>query len=263
VHYNFQTSSNLLDFMVMESEDAVAAEMDKRSDPRTNQVSQVAHARALHGVTKKYNIALCWNGVRNTDDLDLRVDTPYGIVYFGNKVVSNMRGEEYPRLDFDAGICGNETDPVENVSFSNPEGEVTIHIDNFRRRTQGDVPCTIVISQQNCEDITHNVVWPKDRIKGDYLFVCTHRFTEIKETTVEMSETQARAVASQDKEFQSLFGTPTSTVGTTDDLIVLDIPMFNFADEKVSNPSHNSACAMSEFNGLVNAALQPKTETKM
>lgn len=262
VHYNFQTSSNLLDFMVMESEDAVSAEMDKRSDPRTNQVSQVAHARALHGVTKKWNVALWWDGVRYKDDLDLRVSTKYGTVYFGKTVVSNMRGEEYARLDFDAGISGREDKPVENVSFSNPEGEVTIHIDNFTHRTRGDVPCSIVISQQGCEDITHNVVWTKDRIKGDYLFVCTHRFTEIKETKVEMSDTQARAVASQDKEFQSLFGTPTSTVGTTDDLIVLGVPVFILADEKVSNPSHNSACAMSEFNGLVNAALQPKTETK-
>ena len=262
VHYNFQTSSNLLDFMVMVSEDAVVTEMDKRSDPRTNQVSQVAHARALHGVTKKYNIALEWDGVRYKDDLDLRVVTPYGIVYFGNKVVFNRMEKEYARLDFDAGISGREDNPVENISFSCFGDVLSIYIDNFTHRTRGDVPCSIVISQQGCEDITHNVVWPKDKIKGDYLFVCTHRFTEIKETKVEMSETQARAAASQDKEFQTLFGMPTSTVGTIDDLIALNVPMSILADEKVSNLSHNSAYAMSEFKGLVNVALQQNTETK-
>jgi hypothetical protein len=44
VHFNFSTSESLLDFMVMASEDAIATEMDKRSDPRVNQISQVARA---------------------------------------------------------------------------------------------------------------------------------------------------------------------------------------------------------------------------
>jgi hypothetical protein len=227
VHYNFQTSANVLDFIVMPSIEAVATEMDKRSDPATNQVSQLARAMAAKGVEAKWNVGLTWDGKKYRDDLDLRAkiyDTAsgarIGLVYYGNKTAVRWGGKVLAKLDFDAGISGQEAEPAENISFFEDivGMRVVIEVDNYNRRTHGDVPCTVSICQQGMAPIELNVVWPKDRQRGDYLFVAEHVFTSIEDAPVAMSSSQARAAAAQDAEWQQLFGTPTSVVATLQDL---------------------------------------------
>ena len=266
VHYNFQTSANLLDFMVMTSEHAIATEMDKRSDPRTNQVSQLARAKASKGVVAKFGVGLIWNGKVNKDDLDLRIVTRHGTVYFGMKeLISN--GKVVAKLDFDAGISGTEAEPAENVSFNEEiVGEtIQIWIDAYSHRTRGDVPCTIIITQQGLPDKVIDVVWPKDRRSHDYLHVATHIFTPITEPVVAMSETQARAVAAQDTEWNELFGVPTSTVATLDNLVSHGIPLQILPEHKAPELATRNTpeSAMSEFANLaVSARQQSKTTGK-
>lgn len=220
VHYNFQTSANLIDFMTMTSEEAVAKEMDKRSDPRTNQVSQLARARQAKNVTSRYGIGLVWDGKVHLDDLDLHVRTQWGEVYFDRKILT-YPGVSGPvaQLDLDAGISGNEAEPAENITFHEMVvGHLLrVYVNNFSPRSHGDVHCTVVVTQQGKEDLTYPVVWPKGRRSGDLLHVCSHSFTKVEEQPVEMSETEARAMEAQKKEFTELFGTPTSTVATLDD----------------------------------------------
>lgn len=260
VHYNFQTSENLLNFMVMTSEHAIATAMDKRSDPRTNQVSQLARAKASKGVVAKFGIGLIWDGKVYKDDLDLRIVTRrFGTVYFGMKELI-YNGKVVAKLDFDAGISGTEAEPAENVSFNEEiVGEtIQIWIDAYSHRTRGDVPCTIIITQQGLPDKVIDVVWPKDRRSHDYLHVATHVFTPITEPVVAMSETQARAVAAQDKEWNELFGVPTSTVATLDNLVSHGVPVLMMPEYKAPEPATPES-AMSEFAKLMVSARQPKT----
>ena len=262
VHYNFQTSENLLDFMVMSSEDAIATAMDKRSDPRTNQVSQLARAKEAKGVVAKFGVGLIWDGKFYKDDLDLRIVTRHGTIYFGMKELI-YNGKVVAKLDFDAGISGTEAEPAENVSFNEEiVGEtIQIWIDAYSHRTRGDVPCTIIITQQGLPDKVIDVVWPKDRRSHDYLHVATHIFTPITEPVVAMSETQARAVAAQDTEWNELFGVPTSTVATLDNLVSHGIPLQILPECNTPEPAtlNTPESAMSEFAKLMVSARQPKT----
>ena len=265
VHYNFQTSENLLDFMVMTSEHDIATAMDKRSDPRTNQVSQLARAKAVKGVVAKWGIGLIWDGKTYKDDLDLRVVTRHGTCYFGMKELI-YNGKVVAKLDFDAGISGTEAEPAENVSFNEEiVGEtIRIWIDAYSHRTRGDVPCTIIITQLGLPDKVIDVVWPKDRRSHDYLHVATHIFTPITEPVVAMSETQARAVAAQDKEWNELFGVPTSTVATLDNLVSHGIPLQILPECNTPEPAtlNTPESAMSEFAKLMVSAQQaPNTKT--
>jgi hypothetical protein len=275
VHFNFQTAENFLDFMVMESKEAIAAAMDARSDPRFNQISQVARAKADRGVTNKYGVALMWDGKIYKDDLDLHVVTPWGKIYYGNKILPLNKG----KLDFDAGISGNEAEPVENVSLCDEivGQSISVYIDNFTRRTYGDIQCDVVITQLGQADLIIPVVWPKDREKRDLLHVCDHTFTAANTNDPEMSEKAARAALAQAKEFDELFGVPTSMVATTIDLIDAGLPLIvldtdNSNEDKIytdiknlhsnitnNSSSDNSLNALNEFNNMIKTALSTKT----
>ena len=269
VHYNFQTSANFIDFMVMTSEQAIANEMDKRSDPRTNQVSQLARAKEAKGVVAKWGIGLIWDGRLYRDDLDLRCVTSYGTVYFMHKELIR-NGKVVAKQDFDAGISGTEAQPAENISFSEDlvGMPIDIFIDNYSRRTIGDVPCQIIITQQGLPDRVIDVVWPRDRREHHYLHVATHVFTPIIEPVVTMSETQARAAAAQDKEWNELFGTPTSTIATLENLNEYGFKVVQVPEDTAhvsQSSTMASTTAMSEFASLVangrqtsNTGTQPK-----
>ena len=258
VHINFQTSENLIDFMTLTSMEGVAALMDARSNPRTNQVSQLAQAKAAKGVTCKFGIGLVWDGVKCKDDLDLHVQTLYGKVYFGQKQLSYL-GKVIAKLDFDAGISGNESNPAENISISEElvGKKLEIYIDCYTRRTPGDIQCTIVITQQGEPDIEIPVVWPKDRPKGNYLHVRSHTFTPVTETEYKISEAQARAASAQEAEFNELFGRPSSTVATIDDLISANIEIL-ILPESTGGGSYKSSdgcdSALDEFDQMVISA---------
>lgn len=238
VHYNFQSSANFIDFMIMESIGAISTEMDKRSDPSTNQVSQLARTMAAKGVTfGKWVIGLMWDGKKFRDDLDLYIDVyrnteRLGRIYYGAKHLF-VHGIEIGKQDFDAGISGHEAEPAENVTFTEditkPGMRVVVSIDNYTRRTTGaDIPCTVLICQQGNPPIEITAIWPKQQVKGNLVEVAEHIFTPIVEAPVEMSDTQARAAAAQDSEWKALFGVPTSTVATIEDLCEHSIPFVRF-----------------------------------
>jgi hypothetical protein len=266
IHYNFQTAANFVDFMVMTSLEAIKSEMDKRSDPRTNQVSQLARAKAAKGVTSNYGVGLVWDGKEYRDDLDLHVITPWGECWYSQKQVLSG-GRTVAKLDFDAGINGTEDEPAENVTLCDDIAgkSVGIYIDNYTRRSQGDVECTIVITQKGNEDIVIPVVWPKDRHKGDLLHVATHTFTAIEPDVeeVKMSEAQARAMAAQAKEFDELFGVPTSCIATVNDIARLEGGEVCYVREAGPAPvpadepeSKDSATdALSELSALAGATM--------
>jgi hypothetical protein len=219
IHYNFKTSSNFLDFIVMSSKEEIVREMDARSDPRTNQISQLSRKKAQMGIQSKYGVGLIWDGKIYKDDLDLHVETHYGRIWYNNKKIYSG-GKCVAKLDFDAGIKGNENEPAENISFDYENFKnksVKIYIDNFKRRTSADIPCQIIISEQGRPDIVYDVVWPKHRRKKNYLLVCKHKFMPIDETSLDISENRARALQSQEKEFNSLFGVPSSRIACIED----------------------------------------------
>jgi len=276
VHYNYKTASSIIDFLEYSSKYDVAHEMDKRSDPRTNQVSAVAQAEAARiskGVTgNSRNIALVWDGIKNPDDLDLRGSfffkgKPY-TVYYGNKNVMHFDGTPLAKLDFDAGIMGRGQDkaPVENISiFDALSGvPIKIEVDNYYRKTVNeDVPFSIVISQLGRDDIVIDLVWPKDRVCGHYLHVTDHIFPKIDDAKVELSESQARAAAAQDQEFKRIFGVPTSTIATVDDLEKEGFLTHRLTVRSGSVSSGSGAAsALGAFDRLVSSGLRPKTDAK-
>ncbi len=268
VHFNFQTSANFIDFMFMESEKDVADAMDSRSNPRTNQVSQLARAKANHGVTTKYGVGLIWDGNMYKDDLDIHVITPWGKVWFAQKVLPNGNA----KLDFDAGISGKETEPAENVSFIGDTivgSKVGVYIDMYNRRSICDVHCTIVITQLGRDDLVIPVVWAKDRSKGNLLHVCDHTFTAVEVKDPEMSEKQARAAVAQSNEFDEMFGRPTSVVATTDDLkdagcdlLTWNLPKIDFKAAYEDSLFPHEAClsAIREFDSLAIAASKSREQ---
>jgi hypothetical protein len=274
VHYNYKTSANFLDFSLMTSEYAVAREMDKRSDPRTNQVSQVAFAKAANGVSSKFNISMIWDGKKHRDDLDLKCEWlnerfERQIVYFGTKeIYTRDHRILLAKLDFDAGISGKEDNPCENISFSEAVigSPIQVYVNNYTRRTLGDVHFTIVITQPDQEDKVIHGVWPKDRERNNHLHVTTHIFTPVVEAKVFLSETQAHAAEAQNKEFNYMFGKPTSKIATVANLIehrisVLMVPKIR-CDIIPDASEDKGAEALLEFDRLVIAGLQSKPEHK-
>lgn len=248
VHFNFQTAESFIGFMAMESPEAIADLMDRRSDPRTNQISQVARAKAKFRVKTKCTASLVWDGNKYPDDLDIRAKTPYGTVSFQDRTVYNDTGHEVAHLDFDAGIGGREAEPVENISFSAAVAgyPIDIFIDNFSRRTRGsDVHCHIIVQQEGQDTKEIPVVWPKDRRSHDYLFVLNHTFARVKEQPVELSVPRALAARTQNAEFIELFGTPTSAIATSEDLAPLGFRCVK-----------SVPLVESEFESLVHAATR-------
>jgi hypothetical protein len=276
VHFNFRTSNNIVDFLVLSSKYDVAREMDKRSDPRTNQISAIAQAQAARlskGVSGNSRwIALCWDGEKNCDDLDIKATFTFKgvqyVVYYGAKVAKHPDGLILATLDFDAGYMGEGKDkePVENISVYDALSEVPIKIEvnNYKRMTFGsDVPFSVVISQEGREEVVIDLVWPKDRRSGDFLHVKTHTFHKVDEAEVALSESQARAAAAQDKEFKEIFGVPTSTVATVADLIEEGFTTHRLNVNSGSVVScGGAASALHTFDQMVTSGLRPKADAK-
>jgi len=260
VHYTFCTAANFIDFMTMDTREAIVNDMDKRSDPRTNQVSSLARARAAKGVECVYGIGLVWDGVLHPDDLDLSVHIEDGKIDYSNlKVLKD--GNIMGTLDFDAGVEGTEAEPVENVTLAPATAGqlVSVYINNFTRRTVGDVHCSVIITQLGNSDIIIPVVWPKNRGKGDFLHVVDHVFTAIDPSVneVKMSDREARAMRAQAKEFGEMFGLPKATVATVED--VADLTgvqiLCRMSGTRVScDESKTAADPLAELEALTRAA---------
>jgi len=276
VHRDFQTASNLVDFLTMNTPTAVASAMDTRSDPRTNQQTQLAKAKEKHNVTAKYGVGLVWDGKLFSDDLDLHGKiytqstnstnprTLLEHVYFGNKVVE-INDKECAKLDFDAGREGmpRQVEPAENISFTEEivQYEIDVLVDNYNCMTKNkDVPFTVIITQEGKANICFERNWPASRRCQTPIHITTHKFTPVDKEPIKMSEKEGRVTIANQKEWGEMFGTPTSTIATLDNLLDHRIPMWIMAKRTQfvhKKPTKDIAGVLSEFDALV-AKSNPK-----
>lgn len=232
-HLDFMTCANFVDMLIMSSRSAVINAFNHRSDESNYQTSAVTKALAAKSVTSKYTVSLSWFV---PDDLDLHVfvddngcgrkhnsdfsgdninTLSDGHVFFKNKRYSTKTGNF--TLDFDAGVQGNETAPVENISCP-PGVRFHIFVNNYRIRSPGSVPGEIVVRQLGCPEIVHSFMWPAHRPSGNGLYIASHTFndsiTASFTSTDGLSVKAARAMLAQDDEYMKLIGNATSTVAT-------------------------------------------------
>lgn len=93
-------------------------------------------------------ISLSWF---NFDDLDLHGKTPYGYIYFRNKM-------GILDVDMNAG-SGTTRTPVENLAFVKPrDGQYTIHVNQYHRRETIDFGFAIEVE---CNGLLNQYSYPK------------------------------------------------------------------------------------------------------
>jgi len=127
-----------------------------------------------HNVTSLCTVTLLWglDGAVNKSDLDLHTYVNGVELYFKRRTVESCK------LDFDANSkkAMNET-PAENISVNQP-GTFDFFVNNFNNRDNADVPFKVVVRKSGREVAEHQGVWPKTRVKGDYIKVCTVTVSE-------------------------------------------------------------------------------------
>lgn len=254
VHKSYKQASNIVDFITLGSIEDVLKEMDIRSDPNHYMVSQLARQLADHKVESKHRISLVWS---TRDDLDLHV-RPEGCseISFGNKVVIYNR--HTCKLDFDMGVQGNEINPCENVTAC--PGTFHIMVNNYTRRTNADVPFTIIIHQDGKEDHIINLVWPWDRRCHDKMSIINWTFTDIVESTPVMGVNQANRARQLNSKWEEYIGNPISSIPCVEEL---NIPVNIW--EKNNNSTQEQVNGI-DYMDMVNATARKeqidKTQSK-
>lgn len=112
-----------------------------------NRLEQVRQT-SLEGQSGKLRINLAWN---TTDDLDLHIETPNGIISYNKKTVENHG--IIGTLDVDKNT-GSElvSNPQENINFDGiPMGEHKIYVNLYTVRERNEVPFTVTIIPENGE----------------------------------------------------------------------------------------------------------------
>lgn len=257
VHFDFSSSQNFISLLTMNSKEQVIASLNNRSSVENYQVSSLNRALADHKVSSPFTVSLVWDGKEHKDDLDLHVVLPdRKRCYWSCK---NTGGH---KLDFDAGVGGMEAEPVENITCSG-RVPVTIQVDNFNKRTRGDVQATVIIRELGYPDEVIPIVWPSYRRKGDYLTIKTHTFHNTGTVVPAMTPKAAAAAKAQTKDFDDLIGTPTSTIATLANITGGEVTVVN----RKSTSTHrntNSQSVTDSFNEMViNAAPSPKKKTSL
>jgi hypothetical protein len=138
------------------------------------EISRLEQARqtVLQGQSGKLRINLAWN---TTDDLDLRVETPNGLISYKNKTVEyqGVIGE----LDVDKN-SGNDivSNPQENINFNAmPIGLHKISVNFYTHREKNEVPFTLTIIPENGEGRIFNETVIG---KGTYKNVATFEYND-------------------------------------------------------------------------------------
>lgn len=119
-----------------------------------NRLEQVRQT-VLEGESGKLRINLAWN---TTDDLDLHIETPNGVIFYNNKTLEyqGVIGE----LDVDKNAGGTlVSNPQENINFNAmPSGLYKIFVNFFAKREQNEVSFTVTIIPENGEGRIFNMV---------------------------------------------------------------------------------------------------------
>lgn len=233
IHKSYIQSSNLVDFMVFEDAMKLAEEMDKRTDPRNYMVSAYNRTMAEKKVTSDCVVGLLWE---TSDDLDLHVgNTPGDSLqfhcYYGNPSAGGCK------LDFDAGIQGNEKHPAENISVS-ANRTVAFWVEVYTRRTKNDIPYTIIIRERGKEDILircctnggkEGLLDITKTNKGEHSFgSATVRDTQI-------SESHMKKIMIHNDHWVKYFGNPTSSIAS-----IKDCQRFLISGTRSSVPQQNT-----------------------
>ena len=224
VHKSYKQSSNIVDFLTLGPIEDVLKEMDFRSAPENYMVSQLARNMAKHKVTSKYTISLVWSG-NYRDDLDIHVfwfvpGENKKEIFYGNKsvcVITRPYTRYNTRLDFDANASRSEKEPAENVTCV-PYGRYEVYVNNYHRRTVGDIPFTVIIHQDGKDDIILERTWTASRNTGDLLHIASHSFTESCNPELKMSRKASSRASNIQSEWDEKFGNPTCSIPFVEDL---------------------------------------------
>ena len=212
IHKDYHQSSNIVDFITMESVDDVLREMDTRSNPENYMVSQLNRRMVKENVTSDYTISLSWDE-KYTDDLDLHVkpiSPNYPEIYYQRKKVKTTDGMEY-RLDFDANVNKGEKAPCENISVG--PGTFAVYVNNYTRRTFNQpIPFTVILRQKGIPDKIIDGFWGALRTSGNKILVVTHQFTEVCKNALEMSKKEANRAESLNTKWMNAMGDPRSEI---------------------------------------------------
>jgi hypothetical protein len=105
-------------------------------------------------VNADLRVSLAWF---NGDDLDLHSYSPYGHIYFGNKI-------GILDVDMNAGFAKNTKDPVENQSWVLPrDGEYEIKVNQWNKRSSDNVGFQLEIE---CGNQLHQLSFEQGVIDG-------------------------------------------------------------------------------------------------
>ena len=214
VHLDYQQSSNIVDFIQIQTVDEILKEMDRRSSPETYQVRRVVDILEEHNVSSDMTITLTWN---DSDDLDLHVQPvqPYlPEIYYARRKVTAPDGSVFT-LDFDMNAQRVVENPCENVSVG--PGTFKIMVNNYRRRgLTRPIPFTIVIREKGQPDIEINEVWATDRNTMNKMTIKTHTFGSPTKRPLEMTTKESNRAKALNSKWIEYFGEPTSEVPVID-----------------------------------------------
>lgn len=214
-HNSYFQSSNLVDFMALENVTKIAEEMDKRTDPRNYMVSEYNRALAEKKVTSDCTIGLLWE---TSDDLDIHVGNPEGSSDEFHCYFSDMEAGGC-KLDFDAGVKGNEEHPAENVSVP-PNKTVAFWVEVYKRRTKGNIPYTIIIREKGKDDLLIRCC-TDGRAEGLSYFTNTnkgeHSFGSATVQDPQISESRMKKIMVHNDHWVRYFGIPTSSIASIKD----------------------------------------------
>lgn len=254
VHKSYKQASNIVDFLTFGPIEDVLKEMDIRSDPNNYMISQLARRKDKEKVVSPYTISLVWEG-KYTDDLDIHIffKNEYGSqreIYYGNKSVIVNRNEI--RLDFDANVNHGESEPCENVSVC-ADVAFDIWVNNYNRRTRGDVPFIIILHNEGKSDIIIERVYPMT--KRGKMFITTHTFTKVETKGPEMTIKQANRARQLNEKWEEYFGIPECIVPVVEELTV-PVNVWKKKNSVTENVNANIG-----FMSMVNATTH-KSRTK-
>ena len=188
VHSTFhQANKYLPDITDDRDENRIIKLINTRANPLTYQVSQYTKKLNKLKVTSRWTIGLLWDGQDYPDDLDLHVINPDNTRTYWMK-----KENRQSRLNFGAGINGNEVSPSENITCYFP-GCYRILVNNFKRRTYDqDIHFTVIIREYGNIVMTYDSFWGKFRLKDDYLEIAEWTFPSKNILVPEMTEKDAK-----------------------------------------------------------------------
>lgn len=128
-------------------------------------------------ITGVIRCSLAWF---NSDDLDIHIIEPSGNkIFFGQR--SNHKTTGNLDVDMNAGSNANSLDPVENITWSNPNkmnaGEYRLIVNNYDKRNSDNVGFNVEIE---CDGVIHSYHFSKAVMHKENIAVATFNWSKTK-----------------------------------------------------------------------------------